>query len=62
MVESRNSSVDPGFCKKIPFISNGVKGKSPQYGEDKGVLENSKILGDVVCYLATGEVHTLMNC
>ena len=29
-----------------------------QYGEDKGVLENSKILGDVVCYLATGEVHT----
>lgn len=28
-----------------------------QYGEDKGVLENSKILGDVVCYLATGEVH-----
>lgn len=31
---------------------------SYQYGEDKGVLENSKILGDVVCYLATGEVHT----
>ena len=29
-----------------------------QYGEDKGVLENSTILGDVVCYLATGEVHT----
>lgn len=29
-----------------------------QYGEDNGVLENSKILGDVVCYLATGEVHT----
>ena len=29
-----------------------------QYGEDKGVLENSKILGDVVCYLATGGVHT----
>ena len=29
-----------------------------QYGEDKGVLKNSKILGDVVCYLATGEVHT----
>lgn len=29
-----------------------------QYGEDKGVLGNSKILGDVVCYLATGEVHT----
>lgn len=29
-----------------------------QYGEDKGVLENSKILGDVVCYLAIGEVHT----
>ena len=29
-----------------------------QYGEDKGVLQNSKILGDVVCYLATGEVHT----
>ena len=29
-----------------------------QYGEDKGVLENNKILGDVVCYLATGEVHT----
>lgn len=29
-----------------------------QYGEDKGVLENSKILGDVVCYLAAGEVHT----
>ena len=29
-----------------------------QYGEDKGVLENSKILGDMVCYLATGEVHT----
>ena len=29
-----------------------------QYCEDKGVLENSKILGDVVCYLATGEVHT----
>ena len=29
-----------------------------QYGEDKGVLENSKILGGVVCYLATGEVHT----
>lgn len=29
-----------------------------QYGEDKGMLENSKILGDVVCYLATGEVHT----
>ena len=29
-----------------------------QYGEDKGVLENSKSLGDVVCYLATGEVHT----
>ena len=29
-----------------------------QYGEDKGVIENSKILGDVVCYLATGEVHT----
>ena len=26
-----------------------------QYGEDKGVLENSKILGDVVCYLAAGE-------
>lgn len=31
---------------------------SYQYGEDKGLLENSKILGDVVCYLATGEVHT----
>lgn len=29
-----------------------------QYGEDKGLLKNSKILGDVVCYLATGEVHT----
>ena len=29
-----------------------------QYGEDKGLLQNSKILGDVVCYLATGEVHT----
>ena len=29
-----------------------------QNGEDKGVLKNSKILGDVVCYLATGEVHT----
>ena len=29
-----------------------------QYGEDKGVLENSTILGDVVCYLATGEAHT----
>ena len=29
-----------------------------QYGEDKGVLKNSKILGDVVCYLAIGEVHT----
>ena len=29
-----------------------------QYGEDKGMLKNSKILGDVVCYLATGEVHT----
>lgn len=22
------------------------------------MLQNSKILGDVVCYLATGEVHT----
>ena len=29
-----------------------------QNGEDKGVLKNSKILGDVVCYLAIGEVHT----
>ena len=29
-----------------------------QYGEDKGLLKNSRILGDVVCYLATGEVHT----
>lgn len=29
-----------------------------QYGEDKGLLKNSKFLGDVVCYLATGEVHT----
>ena len=29
-----------------------------QYGEDKGVPENSKILEDVVCYLAAGEVHT----